>query len=78
MDGRSFFCLLYPQISYCWLFPDKKTRLTELMEKPDTEWRVTSEDLWQQREYKRFREGFDQFMEETQDAALPHGIFQWG
>ncbi len=51
---------------------EQKERLTELMENPDTEWRVTEEDLWQQREYRRFREGYEEFMEETQEAAPWH------
>ena len=51
---------------------EQKARLAELMENPDTEWRVTQEDLWQQREYKRFQAGYEQFMEETREAAPWH------
>ncbi|MBQ8073721.1 MAG: polyphosphate:AMP phosphotransferase [Clostridia bacterium] len=53
---------------------EQKARLAELLENPDTEWRVTEEDLWQQREYKRFQEGYAQFMEETQSAAPWHTL----
>ena len=53
---------------------EQKERLTELMENPDTEWRVTEEDLWQQREYKRFQEGYQDFMDETQSAAPWHRL----
>ena len=41
---------------------DKKEqfkRLRNLSEAPDTEWRVTVDDLWQHREYSRFLEAYD-------------------
>ena len=40
-------------------------RLQELVDWADTEWRVTPEDLWQHKEYKRFLEAYDEFMEKT-------------
>ena len=48
-------------------------RLKALAECPETEWRVTRDDLWQHREYKRFREAYEDFMEKT-DAVLPWHI----
>ncbi len=43
-------------------------RLRALAEDPQTEWRVTQEDIWQHREYKRFTEAYDEFMEKTGDT----------
>ena len=40
-------------------------RLKTLSEAPETEWRVTGEDLWQHKEYKRFIEEYDDFMLKT-------------
>ena len=48
-------------------------RLQALVDNPATEWRVTEEDLWQHREYKRFMEAYDEFMEKT-DEILPWHI----
>ncbi len=45
-------------------------RIMELRSNPDTEWRVTEDDLWQHRDYKRFREAYDDFMEAT-SSILP-------
>lgn len=47
-------------------------RLESLAEAPETEWRVTREDLWQHKEYKRFMEAYDEFMEKTDSAAEWH------
>ena len=47
---------------------DKKEqgqRIRALKENIETEWRVTSDDLWQHREYKLFRETYFEFMEKT-------------
>ena len=48
-------------------------RLQDLVEWTDTEWRVTPEDLWQHKEYKRFLEAYDEFMEKT-DVCVPWHI----
>ena len=45
-------------------------RLQALTGSAETSWRVTEEDLWQHREYKRFRDAYESFMEAT-DATLP-------
>ena len=47
-------------------------RLQALTEQPETEWRVTNEDLWQHREYRRFQEAYDDFMEKTGDCVPWH------
>ena len=47
-------------------------RLRELTENPQTEWRVTREDLWQHKEYKRFMDAYDEFMEKTSDFSAWH------
>ncbi len=48
------------------------TRLHALTEDPQTEWRVNQDDLWQHREYKRFMETYDEFMEKTSDTICWH------
>ena len=56
---------------------DKKEqfeRLKELSENADTEWRVNPDDLWQHREYKRFLKAYDDFMDETGEAAPWHVV----
>ena len=47
-------------------------RLRRLSESPDTEWRVTNDDLWQHREYKRFLEAYEGFMEKTGEVIPWH------
>ncbi|MBR6186575.1 MAG: polyphosphate:AMP phosphotransferase [Clostridia bacterium] len=47
-------------------------RLQALAERPATEWRVTNEDLWQHKEYRRFLEAYDDFMEKTTDCVPWH------
>ena len=47
-------------------------RLFQLVENPATEWRVDKEDLWQHKEYKRFMEAYDEFMDKNGDIAGWH------
>ncbi len=47
-------------------------RLYGLVEEPATEWRVDGEDLWQHKEYKRFLEAYDDFMEKTNEIVGWH------
>lgn len=47
-------------------------RLYHLVEEPATEWRVDREDLWQHKEYKRFMECYDDFMEKTSEIVGWH------
>ncbi len=51
---------------------EQEKRLRALREDYATSWRVTEDDLWQQREYKRFREAYEEFMEETGDVIPWH------
>jgi polyphosphate:AMP phosphotransferase len=47
-------------------------RLKALSSSADTEWRVTPDDLWQHREYKKFLNAYDEFMQETGDPVEWH------
>ena len=47
-------------------------RLEALSGNADTEWRVTPDDLWQHREYKKFLKAYDDFMEDTDDTVHWH------
>ena len=54
---------------------DKKEqyeRLESLTANVETEWRVTDEDIWQHREYDRFLDSYDNFMEKTDDIVPWH------
>ncbi len=44
---------------------DQHERLKSLRASYETEWRVSQDDLWQHREYKLFRDSYDEFMEKT-------------
>lgn len=58
-----------------FLHIDKETqfeRLQSLSEAPETEWRVTREDLSQHKEYKRYMEAYDEFMDKTCDVVAWH------
>ena len=47
-------------------------RLSALSGNADTEWRVTPDDLWQHREYRKFMKIYDAFMEKTNDTVKWH------
>ena len=51
---------------------EQEKRLRALREDFSTEWRVTEDDLWQHREFKRFREAYEEFMEATGEAVPWH------
>ena len=51
---------------------EQRKRLNALRENYETEWRVTEEDLWQHREYKLFRETYDEFMGQTGKTVKWH------
>ena len=44
---------------------EQHKRMAELRSSFETEWRVTARDLWQHREYKGFRESYEDFMDKT-------------
>ena len=47
-------------------------RLEELVENDSTSWRVDKDDLWQQREYKKFLNAYEEAMEATEEAVKWH------
>ena len=47
-------------------------RLEALSGSADTEWRVSPDDLWQHREYKKFMKAYDAFMEATGEPVSWH------
>ncbi len=51
---------------FCHITKKEQTRrLENLLDHPETEWRVTDDDLWQHREYDAFYEAYDKFMDRT-------------
>ena len=60
-DGGYLVLKLFVNISQ----KEQRKRMNALRENYETEWRVTSEDLWQHSEYKLFEEGYSSFMEKT-------------
>ena len=69
-DGGYLLVKFFLQISR----NEQKKRLSELRENYETEWRVTEEDLWQHREYKNFKETYEDFMEKTDKVAAWHEL----
>ena len=51
---------------------EQQKRIRRLKESFETEWRVTEDDLWQHREYKTFRETYEDFMEQTGELIHWH------
>ena len=51
---------------------EQHERLAALRGQHETDWRVTDEDIWQHREYKRFRDAYEHFMEKTGDVVPWH------
>lgn len=49
-------------------------RISRLRSDPDTEWRVTGEDLWQHCQYDRFLRAYDEFMEDTGEYFPWHAV----
>ena len=47
-------------------------RLESLYSAPETRWRVTDDDLWQNREYSRFFKAYDEVMEKTDKSVKWH------
>ncbi|MBR1780879.1 MAG: phosphate--AMP phosphotransferase, partial [Oscillospiraceae bacterium] len=56
---------------------EQHTRLAALKGDPATEWRVTEDDLMQQREYALFYETYDKFMDKT-NAPIPWHLLDGG
>ena len=51
---------------------EQLSRIAVLREDRNTEWRVSGDDLWQQREYSRFRRAYDDFMADTSSFGEWH------
>ncbi len=51
---------------------EQHKRLSELMDDENTAWRVTENDLWQNEEYKDFRDAYEDFMAATSEVAPWH------
>lgn len=51
---------------------EQTKRIEKLLDKPETEWRVDPDDLWQHREYDAFYEAYDRFMDKTGDTVKWH------
>lgn len=49
-------------------------RMRLLRENYETEWRVTEDDLWQNREYESFQKAYDAFMEKTGQTLPWHRL----
>ena len=60
-DGGYILVKLFLQIDA----EEQEKRLRALRENYATEWRVSGDDLWQHREFSRFKEAYNHFMEET-------------
>ena len=65
-DGGYLILKLFLDISH----EEQGKRLSALKESYETEWRVTDEDVWQNREYKAFADTYDEFMKKT-DECIP-------
>ncbi len=48
---------------------EQHQRLESLTSNPDTDWRVTKDDLWQHQEYAQFMKAYGDFMDKTQEAV---------
>ena len=53
---------------------EQRKRMNALRESFETEWRVSADDLWQQREYDAFKETYRGFMEKTGKAIPWHTL----
>ncbi len=51
---------------------EQHKRFSALLDNEKTAWRVTEDDLWQNEEYRDFREGYEDFMTATSDTAPWH------
>ena len=51
---------------------EQRKRITVLRDNPQTEWRVSDDDIWQHREYERFYDTYDAFMDKAEAGAKWH------
>lgn len=50
---------------------EQKKRIDELLEDKNTKWRVSSDDLWQNKNYDKCLKVYDEFLEETNSPSAP-------
>lgn len=50
---------------------EQKKRLDALMEEENTQWRVTKNDLWQNKNYEEYSKVCDRYLEETNTSVAP-------
>ena len=67
-DGGYLVLKLFVDISE----KEQRRRITALRENFETAWRVSDGDLWQMREYKLFKDGYESFMEKTSKTVPWH------
>ncbi len=57
---------------------EQKTRMQKLLDKPDTSWRVTGFDKWQNEHYKKCEKVFDRYLKDTNLPTSPWYIIDAG
>lgn len=57
---------------------EQKTRMQKLLDKPDTSWRVTGFDKWQNEHYKKCEKVFDHYLKDTNLPTSPWYIIDAG
>ena len=50
---------------------EQKKRLNNLLEDKNTKWRVSENDLWQNKHYQKCEEVFDRYLEDTNTSTAP-------
>lgn len=50
---------------------EQKKRINELMEDIDTKWRISENDIWQNKHYKKCEEIYGKYMEDTNAPSAP-------
>ncbi len=57
---------------------EQRTRMQKLLDKPDTSWRVTGFDKWQNEHYKKCEKVFDRYLKDTNLPTSPWYIIDAG
>ena len=57
---------------------EQKTRMQKLLDRPDTSWRVTGFDKWQNEHYKKCEKVFDRYLKDTNLPTSPWYIIDAG
>ena len=69
-DGGYLLLKLFVDISE----KEQRKRIRALRESFETEWRVSSDDMWQMNEYKLFRDEYENFMDKTGKVIPWHPV----